>query len=147
MAQQMKTDWMLFATTRGDGVLRAGDGLQRVVGDGEQNPRYHSSTYFVVRQAIWLVLALALMMFLKRHATIAKLQTPGCGVRGHRRGDHAAGRWCTFSIRDIIAGCGWGCSSIQPSEFAKPALVMFLAYFVAHRARGDQQPVYAAGPR
>src|SRR6266849_8439487 len=40
-----------------------------------QSPRYHSSTYFVARHAIYLAPALLLMMFLKwKH--YSKLQTP-----------------------------------------------------------------------
>ena len=32
-----------------------------------------------------------------------------------------------------IAGCTPASFSIQPSEFAKPALALFLAYFISHR--------------
>ena len=75
MPQQAKTDKTLFATT----VVLVFFGLIMVYSASSvmamQSPRYHSSTYFVTRHAIYLAPALLLMMFLKwKH--YLKLQTP-----------------------------------------------------------------------
>ena len=75
MPQQAKTDKTLFGTTVGLVFF----GLVMVYSASSvmamQDPRYHSSTYFVVRHAIYLVPALLLMMFMKRTRYL-KLQTP-----------------------------------------------------------------------
>ena len=132
MPQQAKTDKTLFWTT----VLLVFFGLVMVYSASSvmamQDPRYHSSTYFVVRHAIYLALGLLLMMFLK-WTHYSKLQTPAVafapmamavmllvlvyflGARQHR--------WLRL-----------GFVNIQPAEVVKPAIVLFLAYFVAHRA-------------
>jgi cell division protein FtsW len=132
MPQQAKTDKPLFATTVGLAFF----GLVMVYSASSvmamQDPRYHSSAYFVIRQAIYLAPGLALMMFMKR-TSYPKLQTPAVAfstigvsimllalvyfVDGH----HA--RWLRL-----------GALNIQPAEVVKPAIVLFLAYFVAHRA-------------
>jgi len=133
MPQQAKTDKTLFATTVGLVFF----GLVMVYSASSvmamQDPRYHSSTYFVVRHAIYLIPGLALMMAMKR-TRYPRLQTPAVafatigiavmllilvyflGARQHR--------WLRM-----------GFISIQPAEIVKPAMVLFLAYFVAHRAR------------
>jgi cell division protein FtsW len=75
MPQQAKTDKTLFGTTVGLVFF----GLVMVYSASSvmamQDPRYHSSTYFVVRHAVYLVPALLLMMFMKRTRYL-KLQTP-----------------------------------------------------------------------
>ena len=45
-----------------------------------------------------------------------------------------------FLDRASIAGSAPGRSRCSPSEFAKPALIIFLAYFVTQRLRGHQHP-------
>src|SRR5256714_14128403 len=75
MPQQVKTDKMLFGTT----VALVFFGLVMVYSASSvmamQDPRYHSSTHFVIRHAIYLGPALLLMMFLKwKH--YSRLQTP-----------------------------------------------------------------------
>jgi len=61
MPQQVKTDKTLFATT----VALVFFGLVMVYSASSvmamQDPRYHSSTYFVVRHAIYLAPALGLI--------------------------------------------------------------------------------------
>src|SRR5213594_480390 len=75
MPQQAKTDKPLFAATVGLVFF----GLVMVYSASSiiamQDPRYHSSAYFVIRHAIYLGPALLLMMFLKwKH--YSKLRTP-----------------------------------------------------------------------
>src|SRR5258706_13716636 len=75
MPQQAKTDKTLFSVT----VALVFFGLVMVYSASSvmamQDPRYHSSTYFVVRHAVYLAPGLAVMMFLKR-TRYPKLQTP-----------------------------------------------------------------------
>src|SRR6266436_3892034 len=132
MPQQARTDKTLFATTVGLVFF----GLVMVYSASSvmamQNPRYHSSTYFVARHAIYLGPALLLMMFLKwKH--YSKLQTPAVAFVAIGLVtmllflvyffDPEHHRWLRL-----------GFLNIQPAELAKPAIVLFLAYFVAHRA-------------
>src|SRR5262252_404768 len=133
MPQQAKTDKTLFGTTVGLVFF----GLVMVYSASSvmamQDPRYHSSTYFVVRHAIYLAPALALMMFMKRTRYV-KLQTPAIAFASIGTViillflvyvlDPRQHRWLRLG----------GVLNIQPAEIAKPAIVLFLAYFVAHRA-------------
>src|SRR5262249_14593772 len=133
MPQQAKTDKTLFGTTVGLVFF----GLVMVYSASSvmamQDPRYHSSTYFVVRHAIYLAPALALMMFMKRTRYV-KLQTPAIAFASIGTViillflvyvlDPRQHRWLRLG----------GVLNIQPAELAKPAIVLFLAYFVAHRA-------------
>jgi cell division protein FtsW len=132
MPQQIKTDKTLFATT----VALVFFGLVMVYSASSvmamENPRYNSSTYFVVRHAIYLAPALLLMMFLKR-TRYTKWQTPGIAFAAIGSTvillalvyllDPRQHRWIRL-----------GFLNIQPAELAKPAVVLFLAYFLAHRA-------------
>jgi cell division protein FtsW len=132
MPQQAKTDKTLFATTVGlvfFGVVMVYSASSVMA---MQDPRYHSSTYFVIRHAIYLVPALLMMMFMKRTRYL-KLQTPGIAFATIGSViillflvyllDPRQHRWLRL-----------GALNIQPAEIAKPAIVLFLAYFVAHRA-------------
>jgi cell division protein FtsW len=134
MPQQAKTDKTLFLTTTGLVFF----GLVMVYSASSvmamQDPRYHSSTYFVMRHAMYLVPGLLLMMGLKwKH--YSKLQTPGVAFAAIGSVvillflvyflDPRNHRWLRLS----------GVVNIQPAEVAKPAIVLFLAYFVAQRAR------------
>lgn len=133
MPQQVKTDTTLFATTVGLVFF----GLVMVYSASSvmamQDPRYHSSTYFVVRHAIYLVPALAVMMFMK-WTRYSRLQTPAVAFT-------TIGVAVMLLILVYFFGSSthrWlrlGIVNLQPAEIVKPALVLFLAYFVAHRAR------------
>jgi cell division protein FtsW len=132
MPQQVKTDNTLFYTTVGLVFF----GLMMVYSASSvmamQSPRYHSSTYFAIRHALYLGPALLLMVVMKwKH--YSKLQTPAVAFVAiglvtmllflvyFLDPDHH--RWLRL-----------GFLNIQPAELAKPAIVLFLAYFVAHRA-------------
>ena len=133
MPQQAKTDKTLFGTTVGLVFF----GLVMVYSASSvmamQDPRYHSSTHFVIRHAIYLVPALLLMMFMKRTRYL-KLKTPAVAFAAIGSViillflvyllDPQQHRWLRLG----------GVLNLQPAEVAKPAIVLFLAYFVAHRA-------------
>ena len=100
------------------------------------DPRYQSSWYFVIRQFGWAVLALLVMMA-SQEDQLPEAQEPGAWPSAP-----SASSWCC-SWRRTFFGCGhhrWlrlgnGPVGVQPSELAKPALVVFLAFFVTWRGR------------
>lgn len=131
MAQTLKTDWTLFGTTVG--LATFGVVILYSASSVIAELKFGSSWHFVLRQALWLVPSFALMMFLKR-THYRKLQSSmvafaAVGLVVMLLGlvffiDSAHHRWLRM-----------GPLGLQPSELAKPALVIFLAYFVAWRAQ------------
>ncbi|MDP9170599.1 MAG: putative lipid II flippase FtsW [Acidobacteriota bacterium] len=131
MAQRLKTDWILFSTV----VLMVLFGAVMVYSASSvvADIRMGSSYYFAMRQLIWIVVAIPLMMFFKR-LHYRKLQTPAVAftVMGVVMillviayvADPRQHRWIRFGP---IGG-------LQPSEFAKPAIALFLAFFIAQRS-------------
>jgi cell division protein FtsW len=130
MAQRVKTDSILFVTVLclvGAGMLMLASASSVV-----SKSRYGMSGYLTLRQLGWALAAVLAMMLLKR-IDYRRLNTRGvafCAIavvlgllmlvyfmdpRWHR--------W--FRLGPV---------SFQPSEFAKPALIVFLAHFVARRA-------------
>ena len=92
-----------------------------------------SSYYFVIRQTFWIITAVAVMMAFKR-MDYRKLQQPAVAFVSIGVVmmmliavfflDATQHRWIRM-----------GFIGVQPSELAKPALVIFLAFFIALRAR------------
>jgi cell division protein FtsW len=131
MAQTLKTDWTLFGTTIGMAVF--GVVVLYSASSVVAELKFGSVWHFVVRQGLWLVPSLGLMMWLKR-THYRKLQNPAVafaaiGLVLMLLGivffvDSAHHRWLRL-----------GPVGFQPSELAKPAIVIFLAYFVAWRAQ------------
>jgi len=129
MAQRVQTDWILFFTI----LVMVAFGLLMVYSASSvvADVRYGSSTYFLMRQLGWAVGAVVLMMVLKRK-DFRTFNSPW---------------WAFASIGVVLAllllvyfldprAHRWlriGSVGIQPSEFAKPALVIFLSYFVTRR--------------
>jgi len=134
MAQRLKTDWILFSAVLAlvlFGLLivySASSIMARL------DARYNSSWYFVVRQAGYAVVAVVVMMALKR-THYRKFQDPAVAFSAIGIAlillftvyfvDSAHHRWLRLG----------GPVGVQPSELAKPALVIFLAFFVTWRAR------------
>jgi len=134
MAQRLKTDWILFTTVLAMivfGVLVVYSASSIMA---RMDHRYGSEWHFVARQAAWAVLALVVMMTLKK-TYYRKLQTPAVAFSAISIAlllliavyfaDPANHRWLRLG----------GPVGIQPSELAKPVLVVFLAFFVTWRAR------------
>jgi cell division protein FtsW len=146
MAQRLKTDWILFATV----VAMASFGVLMLYSASaimaDVNPLYHSSWYFVARQAAWGLVAMVAMMALKR-THYRNYQSPAVafGAIGVALillaavyfidGQHH--RW--LRLRLVPGG-------LQPSELAKPALVIFVAFFVTWRGRAINNPRYTLVP-
>jgi cell division protein FtsW len=146
MAQKLKTDWILFITTLcmvtiGILIVYSASSIM-----AEVDARYHSTWHFVTRQAAWAVLAIIVMMALKR-TPYTKLKNPAVALSVISISllllvavlilDPANHRWLRL---------GWGPLGVQPSEMAKPALVIFLAFFVTWRARAINNPRYTLIP-
>lgn len=132
MAQRMKSDWLLFGTV----VAMVGFGLVMIYSASsvvaELNPRINSSFYYVEHQLLWAVGSFIALMFFKRR-DYRMLQSPvwAFGSLGMVLFlqilvfflDSKTHRW--FRLE--------GVGTLQPSEFAKPALIIFFAYFVTQK--------------
>ncbi|MCZ2147872.1 MAG: FtsW/RodA/SpoVE family cell cycle protein [Bryobacterales bacterium] len=129
MAQQIKTDWVLFLTI----VLMVCFGMVMVYSASSvmAGVRYGDSQHFLLRQMGWAVVSFLALMYFKRK-DYHSLGAPtwafaplgivlGMLVVAYFR-DARTHRWLNI-----------GTVGIQPSEFAKPALVIFLAWFVTRR--------------
>lgn len=131
MAQRVKTDWVLFWVV----VIIVCFGLVMVYSASSvvAQQRFGNSFYYVYRQLAWAVAAFVAMMLLKR--------------MDYRRLNSSI--WAFASIMVVLPmlvavyfldghAHRWlrvGPVGIQPSEFAKPALILFLAYFVTERSK------------
>ncbi len=142
MSQRLKTDWILFTTVLGMVSL----GLlilysaSSVMAEMDLNSRW----FFVVRQAIWALGSVLIMMTLKK--------------MHYRKLNHAAVAFTAIGITLILLMLVYIIDSkshrwlkafsfsLQPSELAKPALVVFLAFFVTWRARAINNRRYTLIP-
>lgn len=142
MALRLKTDWILFFTVLvmvsfGMVILYSASSIMADL-------RYGSAWHFVVRQAAWAVVAVVAMMTLKRTS--------------YRKFQNSAVAFTAVAIALLLLGVVYlvdtahhrwlrlGPMSLQPSELAKPALVIFLAFFVTWRARAINNPRYTLVP-
>jgi cell division protein FtsW len=129
---RLRTDWILFFTIVsmvGFGLVMMYSASSAVAELRYQLPPY----YFVVRQIGWAAVSFALLMFFKR-MDYRRMNTPTWAFSGLGIvlgmlvlvyfADPRTHRWFRLP----------GVGSLQPSEFAKPALVIFLAYFISRRA-------------
>jgi cell division protein FtsW len=129
---RLKTDWILFLTI----LAMVAFGLVMIYSASSAIAELRNGVapyYFAVRQLGWALVSFFVLMYFKR-LDYRRLNTPawafsGLGIVlgllvmvyffGTRH------RWFRFA----------GLGSFQPSEFAKPALIVFLAYFLDRRAR------------
>jgi cell division protein FtsW len=144
MANRLKTDWILFVAVLammsfGVLVLYSASSIM-----AKLDTRYGSSWYFVIRQVGWAAVSLAIMMTLKR-VSYHKFQNPAVAFGAISIAilllfvvyflDSAHHRWLRL-----------GLIGVQPSELAKPALVIFLAFFVTWRAPAINNTRYTLIP-
>ena len=129
---KLKTDWILFLTI----LAMVGFGLVMLysASSAVAELRYHVPPYyFFVRQLIWAIGSFFVLMYFKR-LDYRQLNTPAWAFSGL---GIVLGMLVAVYIVDPrhrwfhLAGVG----SIQPSEFAKPALILFLAYFISRRSQ------------
>jgi len=109
------------------------------------DPRFGSSWHFVLRQLGWAVVAIGVMMALKQ-TDYRKFQDAAVafGALGISIAmlmavyivDSKSHRWLRLT----------GPFGVQPSELAKPALVVFLAFFVTWRKRAINNTRYTLVP-
>ena len=131
MAQKLKTDHILFFTV----IAMVFFGLVMVYSASSvmADIKMGHSYYFVARQLFWVIIAVSVMMGLKM-TNYRKLQHPAVAFS------------CMSLVRMLLIAVylldakqhrwiRFGFIGIQPSELAKPALALFLAYFIALRAR------------
>jgi cell division protein FtsW len=130
MAQRLRTDWLLFVTV----VALVGFGLLILYSASSimAEWKFKTTWYFVGRQLAWAIVATAVMIRLK-HTNYRRYQTPTVAITAIGLAlallilvyfvDGAHHRWLRL-----------GPISVQPSELAKPALIVFLAFFVTWRA-------------
>jgi cell division protein FtsW len=154
MAQRLKTDWILFGAVvamASFGLLMIYSASSYYAGTAQTNvaagtvQRLHASWYFLIRQLGWAVVAVAAMMTLKR-THYRKLQNPAVAFGAFGVAslllvlvyflDPVHHRWLRLG----------GFLGLQPSEMAKPALVIFVAYFVTWRARAINNWRYTLAP-
>lgn len=141
---KIKTDWILFLTI----LAMVGFGMVMLysASSAVAELRYHVPPYhFIVHQLAWAVVSFLVLMYFKRR-DYRSLNTPGWAFSGLGMvlgslvlvwfADPRAHRW--FQLKGI--------GSVQPSEFAKPALILFLAYFIARRSKAinDRQTLLQA---
>jgi cell division protein FtsW len=144
MSQRLKTDWILFSTVLtlvsfGTVILYSASSIM-----ADLDPRFGSSWHFVVRQLEWAVPAVGVMMLLKN--------------TNYRKFNNAAVAFGAIGISLVLLAIVyfvdghhrwlrlWGPFGFQPSELAKPALVIFLAFFVAWRGRAINNPRHTIVP-
>ncbi len=144
MSQRLKTDWYLFATI----LVMVSFGLLMVYSASSvmarMDERFNSGWYFVSRQGGWAIVSVAIMMVLKK-TNYRKFNSPAVAFPAVSLAlvllaaayaiDTAHHRW----IRVGPVGA-------QPSELAKPALVIFLAFFVSWRGRAINNPRHTLVP-
>jgi cell division protein FtsW len=131
MAQRLKTDWILFFTI----VVMVCFGIVIVYSASSvmAELKYKSTYFFISKQVIFGVLSFLVLMMFKR-VDYRKFKDPV---------------WAFAPLGVVVALLvvvyfadprrhRWlmlGPIGLQPSEFAKPALIIFLAYFVTLRLR------------
>lgn len=130
MAQRLKTDWILFFTI----VAMVCFGLVIVYSASSvmAELKYKWDMYFIARQIGWAAVSFVVLMQLKR-LDYRKFDNPVWAF---------APLGVVMSLLVLVYFIGYknrwlqlGSVSLQPSEFAKPALIIFLAYFISLRLR------------
>ncbi len=129
---RLRTDWILFLTIVA--MVCFGLVIMYSASSALAELRYHVAPYFfVIRQIGWAAVSFCVLMYFKR-MDYRRMNNPAWAFSG-------LGLVLTLLVLVYFADPHqhrWfrlpGIGSFQPSEFAKPALILFLAYFIARRA-------------
>jgi cell division protein FtsW len=131
MAQRLKTDWILFCTI----LAMVCFGLVMVYSSSSMIAEVKfrvSDKHFLFKQLWWAVFSFVVLLWCKRF--------------DYRRWNSPKVAFATIGVVLLLllvvyltdgTTHRWlraGAFTLQPSEFAKPALALFLAYFISHRA-------------
>jgi cell division protein FtsW len=142
MAQRLKTDWILFLTV----LTLVCFGLVMVYSASSfvAELKYHvSTTYFFLRQLGWAVASFLVLLY--------------CMRRDYRRWNDPRVAFASLGIVMLLlvavyaadsTSHRWlraGPLSLQPSELAKPALALFLSFFLCRRL-GNVNEKHTLGP-
>jgi cell division protein FtsW len=135
VAQRLKSDWVLFSTvvgmvTFGIVMVYSASSAASVAPIAAQvNAKINSTFHYASRQLAWAIVSFVALMYFKRR-DYRRLQSAGwafgsLGVVLFLQllvffFDPKTHRWFRFE----------GLGTFQPSEFGKPALIIFFAYFV-----------------
>ena len=142
MAQRLKTDWLLFLTV----LAMVCFGLVMVYSASSilAELKFHvSGVHFFVRQLGWAVVSIAVLLFCMKR-DYRKWNDPRIAFAG-------LGIVLLLLVIVYITDTGshrWlkaGPLSLQPSELAKPALSLFLAFFLCRRV-GAVNDKYTLAP-
>ena len=135
MAQRLKSDWVLFSTI----VAMVAFGIVMVYSASSAasvapvaarlDAKINSTFHYAIRQIAWAVVSFVALMYFKRR-DYRRLQNAGWAFGSLGLVlflqllvfflDPKTHRWFRFE----------GVGTFQPSEFGKPALILFFAYFV-----------------
>ncbi|MGA8027160.1 MAG: FtsW/RodA/SpoVE family cell cycle protein [Bryobacteraceae bacterium] len=130
MAQRLKTDWILFLTV----LVMVCFGLVMVYSSSAivAQLKYHvPSTYFFLRQLGWAIFSIAVLLY--------------CMKRDYRQWNNPKIAFAALGVVLLLllavyvtdgVSHRWlkaGPFSMQPSELTKPALALFLAFFLCGR--------------
>ncbi|HZS53375.1 MAG TPA: putative lipid II flippase FtsW [Bryobacteraceae bacterium] len=130
MAQRLKTDWILFLTV----LTLVCFGLVMVYSASSMiaELKYHlSSTFFLLRQLGWAIVSIFLLLYCMKR-DYRKWNDPRYAFAG-------LGLVLLLLVAVYFLDSGshrWlkaGPFSLQPSELAKPALALFLSFFLCRR--------------
>lgn len=131
MARAREMDWVLFGTVVA--LVTFGLAICYSAGSVVGGLRGHGEWYFIARQALFACLGLPILMYLARmdfrrwnQPAVAFLLMGGATILVFIGVvmDGQAHRWIRLGV-----------AQLQPSEIAKPALILFCAYFIARRAK------------
>src|SRR5258708_20682221 len=129
MAPRLKTDWLLFSTI----LLMVGFGIVMVYSASsvvaELNPKIKDSLHYASRQLVWAAVSFVVLMFFKKRDYRA-LQSPAWAFG-------SVGVVLVLQILvSILDSKTHRCfrleasGTLQPSEFAKPVLLIFLTWLL-----------------